>query len=1092
MADPLTRLAQRPKIAAICGAGVVIAGLLSLFGMPVEWVPTVELPAVNITAFWPGASPESVERYVTAPIERSLRGITGTTKVESYSAEGRVFLRLEVSSEVRLAFFLSEVSDRLAALRPSLPPFVVPHVTPEIPESLRERQGFLTLQLAGRSDPRRLRELAEQAVAPQLRRLPGIASVVAEGGEEQEILVSVRSEALSRYGVSSAAVTQDLAEALLSRSFGWLREQGGQALLFRPSLASLESIARLPVAGGPERGSPLRLSDIADVRLGAAPLRSISRVDGRPVVALILDRAPASDLLKTAVRVQSEIPRITASLPAGMRLLVAEDRSRDVRDELRLLQLQGGVGALLIGGVLWAMFRSLRAVLVIAFSVATSVAMALAVMRLSGLTLNLLTLGGLVTLAGILIDSSTVVLDRMIGSGGPPGAADRRERAERCVRAARSVLSPLLACTASASAVFLPMVYMSGDLRALFAAFAVAATTALWFSLASASILVPALGQFALARPGKTSALLLRARRHLERNALLLYRLAGRRPGWTLLLLGLAVGAPVHLLPDTLREPSAGWESARQEQIAETYNRTIGSRSVRNTRLWLDPLVGGATRMFFRNVQIGSTWNQQARPELVVTLQPPGGTPIEQADEQIKKFEKRALGSPAVESVLTRVVDDVAQLRIAFPKGSEAWEEPLALREALIGQAIQVAGMEVRVTGLTSIGFYSGLGEAAGFTIEAFGPSYLRLGEVIAEFATQLARDPRVAQVDVGADRFGQASSREVFELRWNPAATRQTGLTTVDVAERLSQRLFTWHPSFFCFFGSDPRMAVRVLTKSDKNYELPLLLQTVLSEGGGRDLRLAGLADLRRHPQPLAIERENQQYRTYLQIYYRGPYQMGRKLIDRQIRTQSLPPGYRLQRLKYSLVDDNFKQQIPWLGLAALGLIFLAIASALESWRLAGWAMVGLPLAWIGVALGFSWSGEDCSEGAFLGLFLIAGLAVNSGILLMDRFRSLSLAHPCNAPRTLILLAIRDRLRPLWATTLTSVLAMLPVLLMPESSPFWRELAVAVIGGLVSSCILGPLALVAMVSRRSSRIPRPVCIDLAQAKQVPANSKTQ
>lgn len=196
----------------------------------------------------------------------------------------------------------------------------------------------------------------------------------------------------------------------------------------------------------------------------------------------------------------------------------------------------------------------------------------------------------------------------------------------------------------------------------------------------------------------------------------------------------------------------------------------------------------------------------------------------------------------------------------------------------------------------------------------------------------------------------------------------------------------------------------------------------------------------------------------------------MGKEWIEREIKEASLPPGYRFEQPTHSLLAKETRREILWLVLGTLALVYLVIAAVLESWRLAGLVMLSVPLAWIGVAPGFVWSGESFGEGAFLGTLLIIGVAVNSSILLAYCFHQLRAARPGTASSLLALIAVRSRLRPMWATTLCSVVGILPMLLLPGAKSFWIGLAITVVGGLLSSTLLAPVAIVALLSWRSPR----------------------
>ena len=451
----------RPKALLIWTAALLVAGAWTALRLPLEWSPSVELPSVSVTAAWPGASPRAVERYVAAPLERSLRAIPGTAKIESYSQESQAFLRLEVAPGRDLGLYLAEVSDRVAALRRSLPDRVVPRLAHDVPEALQDEQGFMTLQLVGALDPVALRRLAQERVAPLLRGLPGVAGLTLDGGEERELLLSVDADRLEAHGTSIDAVRNTLSEALASRSYGWLRTPGGHALAWSAGQETISVLSSLAVDRGDGEGGLVRIADLATVSLGRAPLRSLSRVDGKPVVTLRLDRTPGSHLLEASDAVHRAMESLRGDLPAGVDLLVADDRSDDVRRQLRDLAFRGGLSLVAILVVLLAMLGSGRSAALVLGSVAAALALALLLMAPLGLTLNLLTLAGLSLLSGLLVDNAVVVVERLLveRKGGASGTGFAAVR-----RAIVAVWVPLLGCTLTPAIAFLPMVYLSGEL----------------------------------------------------------------------------------------------------------------------------------------------------------------------------------------------------------------------------------------------------------------------------------------------------------------------------------------------------------------------------------------------------------------------------------------------------------------------------------------------------------------------------------------------------------------------------------------------------------------------------------------------------
>jgi hydrophobic/amphiphilic exporter-1 (mainly G- bacteria), HAE1 family len=1049
-------------------ASLVALGVWSCLRIPLEWVPSLESPRVGIEALWPGASARAVETEVTTRLEQALQDIASVKSLESQTAEGTAVVQSELMENRSIGVLRFEMLDRLAALSRRLPEGVSLNLIASTPEAFRDDLGFMTLQLVAPLAPAALRELAERDIAPRFFKLPGVAGGEIAGGEQRELLARVAPERLDIHRQPVVALREKLAGILHGRSYGTLPVAAGQVLLYRQGERALSSLAELPLATAPgAQPTALRLNDLCRVELGVAPLRSVSRINGKPVVSLMLERSPGSHLLRVARDVNRVVAETRKALPPGAELLVADDRSESIREQFRDLALRGGLGLLLVVLTLAAILRSRRAVMLVLLVAILSLAAAMILFQILGITLNVLTIAGLVLLFGLLADNAIIVTERLqveLAARSDGGLSGYAAAAGRAVRA---VWLPLVGGTLTTCAVFLPMVYLSGELRKLFASFAVLCSLTLVLSLVASVFIVPNLGQ------GLRSRRVRKAAPSHARWLLFPYRFNLRLPKLSLLLLALAIGLPTPLLPDLIEEPEEGWPSEESRHFAERYNATFGSERFRTARVWLDPLLGGVTRPFLQKVELGKRWDFNERPEIRVRLQLPAGTGIQRTDERIRLFEQEALASPAVERTLVNVRERTATLRVLFRDKATDTDEPYLLRERLIAHALQMAGLEISISGLLPTGFYNGLGEVSGLTVHAFGAGYEGLEEAAQGFARRLASYPRVAGVDVNAAERGQAPAREVVRFHWGPEAGAQTGLSARALAAALQPRLWREAPDFYTDFEGAPRMPVRVVMEGAEDVDLEALLGTPLAADTGGPVRLADHAELSFDKDPPVIERFDQQYRRTLRVFFRGPYEMGRKMLDREIASMRLPPGYRLERPKSEFFTAEVQKEFLWLVLGTIALVFLVIAAVLESWRLAAVAMLAVPLAWIGIALGFLLTGQNFAEGAFIGVLLTVGIVVNDSILLTDRYRRLRQARPGSPVPRLALLALRQRLRPMWATTLTSIAGLLPLLVLPKAGNFWVGLAVTVVGGLLASTLLAPMAVFATLSSAAARKPR-------------------
>jgi len=1059
---------RRPVAVLSWALAILLAGMWAASDVPLEWVPRVELPEVRVSASWQGASPRSMERYVAAPIERAVQRVPGAEHIESYSQEGTTTITVQVSEDVDLGPFVAELNEQLSVVRPTLPERVTPRLTKRIPAALRDEQGFMTLQLIGPMTPEQLRELADERVAPLLSSVQGVADVEVRGGAEQELLVSLSPDRLAGYGIDASIVQQRLSEATRDAVYGRIKEGGSAVLLLSPGEERLTELRNVVLSHREGSDRPVRLRDVAEVRVGAAPTRNVSRIDGQPVVTLRLERASGSHMLSVARAVEERLGDVQAELPEETRLLIADDRSEDVRAELRDLQWRGGLGLVLVLFVLLFMLKSVRASAIVCFSVAVALAVSLALMGPLNLTLNLLTLGGLVLVFGLLIDNAVVVVEQLILQRKrlrARGYSGYELEAEAARESLRAVWLPLLGGTLSTMAVMLPLIYLSGELRDLFVPFGVLVALTLAASLVSAALLIPVMSRF-LPTPEEWQI----SWRGLRRYAAAPYRVSARFPKTTLLALLLVLGMPFWMIPSSLDPPDDGWPLPA-ERVASLYGDVMGSDIVRDAREWLDPGLSGVMRPFFQEVDFGQRWSFETRPEVSVRMSFPPGNPIERADSLMQIFEQSALTSDAVSRTLTNISERQATMRVQFTEESLETAEPYLVRERLIQRAAgQIAGIRVFIGGLLPQGYSSGLGGGiAGMRVEALGPNYEDLEALTEEFAERLrAGSARIAEVNTNAGRGWRSETREVLQFRWDADAVAQSGAGANRLSAILRPVFDTQRPSFFAQVEDQPRMPVRIVVAGAEQLDVARVLEQPQVLSDSSQVKLATLTDFQITETPSAIERENQQYKRYVSVEYRGPARMGRDYVEDVLEGMPLPAGYQLDMGQVAFFTQEVQEAFTWVLLATVFLVFLITAAVFESWRLPLVVMLSLPLAGIGVALGFLWMEVPFAEGAFIGMVLLIGIAVNDSILLTDRYRQLLTLRPQTATNVLARMAVRERLRPMWTTTLSTIVAMLPLLVFPDGSEFWMGLALTVTGGLLAATLLVPFATVALLCWRS------------------------
>jgi multidrug efflux pump subunit AcrB len=1060
----LDRWLTRPVGVLAWSTALLVAGIWAAHEIPLEWAPKIELPEITVTAAWPGASPRSVERYVTAPIERAAARVAGTERIESSSNEGMASVTVAVHESVDLGFYVAQLNEQLAVLRDQLPDRVSPRLTKRIPESLQDEVGFMQIQVVGPLPMDDLRELTERRIKPRLQSLQGLAEIEIQGGATRELLVELDPDLLETFGLGPDEVRRRVLELTGDDAYGRLRGAGSSVLLVRSAEERVESYRDLLIRTVPVSGAPLRLRDLGRIAIGPAPVRSISRIDGNPVVSMRIDRARGSHMVQVAEAVHDRLDEIQAEMPSDVRILIADDRSESVREQLHDLAWRGGMGLLLVILVLLFMLRSVRATLVVVFAVGVSIAVAFLLLGPSGLTLNLLTIAGLVLVFGLLVDNAVVVVEVMLARRGPGAARE----------ALQTVWLPLVGGTLSTMIVMLPLVYLSGDLRELFLPFGVLVALTLAVSLAVAALVVPVLAQ-GLPRPEPHRGF----GRKLRRMAAVPYRWAGRFPRSTLVVMLLVLGLPVWLVPTRFSfvDASGTDPDAPLMRLAALYNDVFDRSWIRSARERVDPLLGGMMRRFEREVSFGAAWHFGTRPEVSVSMGFPPGHPIARADSIMSVFEREALASASVERTILRISEESARLRVQFREGTLETAEPYLMRERLISHAVNTGGLRISVGGLLPEGYYSGSGGGiSGISVEARGPNYADLDRLVNRFADYLrGRSRRVAGIDVNAQRYyGFAQSRQVLRFDWTAEAQARSGASAATIAGALSPIFRTRFPSAWVDLDEAVQTPIRIVLAGAEDVDVDRVISRPLSVSDSLDIRLAGLARYRVEERPSRIERIDQRYRRFVNIDFRGPPQMPNDFIDAALAGFAVPVGYELDRARYAFFTERVKEQYSWALWATILLVFIVTAAVFESWKLPVVVMLSVPTAGIGVAAGFLWTGANFAEGAFIGTILMIGIAVNDSILLVDRYRQLRELRPSTSRSVLARLAVRERLRPMFTTTLTSIVTMVPMLVFPDESDFWLGLAVTVIGGLSASTLLAPVVGVAALSVRDrpARMP--------------------
>ncbi|HUH17292.1 MAG TPA: efflux RND transporter permease subunit, partial [Methylomirabilota bacterium] len=488
---------RRPVTVAMAYLTIAALGVLAWRNLPIELLPDTDLPALTITAQWPGSSPEVVEAFLTSPIEATAQQVRGVEKVTSTSTEGVASVEVEFGLETNMEYARLELSDRLSGLERDLPvgayaPIVEQYVPDEFAE---QQQPLLAYTATGPYTLEALREYLTTETEPELRQIQGVGQILVYGGRDRILEIELDEIRIQSLGLRPADVRARVSQMEVISEAGAVNLDGGRfrTISIRERPSSIEEVRSLPVLT--DQGRIVRIRDIGVVRDTYEEADRYYRIDGRPAVSFVVYRSPRSNAVATADMVKARVTELEAHLPPGVRFILDRDQSTDIRKQLTDLRTRAMIAAVIVLLVLLAFLRSARAAIIVYATVAFSVLITVNAVYFAGMTLNLLTLMGLAMGFGLVVDNAIVVLENVYR---------HRRRGVPAMRAAeegtREVLLPILAATGTTVAVVVPFVYLQGELRVYYVPLAIVVGLALIASLFVAFTFTPALGARLLGR----------------------------------------------------------------------------------------------------------------------------------------------------------------------------------------------------------------------------------------------------------------------------------------------------------------------------------------------------------------------------------------------------------------------------------------------------------------------------------------------------------------------------------------------------------------------------------------------------------------
>jgi HAE1 family hydrophobic/amphiphilic exporter-1 len=1006
---------RRPIAVAMAYAAVTLLGVAAWLHIPVELLPETQLPRLTVRAIWQGASPEATEAFLTSPLEAAIQQVRGVEKVSSVSEEqngtGTATISVEFARGTDMDFVRLDLSERLAALDEELPEGAArPVVESYVPEEFQDQnRPFLRYTVTGPYTTEALRAHVDDAVAPELRQVDGVADVQAQGGRDRLLEIEVDEKRALALGLDPEWIRTRVRELEYVREAGVVRDGGTEyTLAIRQRPEDAAEVRRLPLLT--DGGRIVRLEDVATVRDTYEDPRAHYRIDGQPAVSFVVMKEIGTNAVRVADRVKARLEQVAPTHPRGARLILDDDESDAIRTQLTDLRGRALSGGVIVFVVLLFFLRSFRSAAIVFSSIAFSVLITLNLIYFGGLTLNVLTLMGLAMGFGLVIDNSVVVLENIYRRRRLGDAVEEAAR-----RGAGEMVLPVLAATATTIIVFVPFVYLQGELRLFYVPLAIVVGFTNLASLFVTFTFIPALAG----------------------------RLLGARGAWS-------------------REPHAAGAPPAEEKpplYARVYGGMIRGSLRRPWTVMLLSLLalGGSWHLFDKYVTRGTVWRpwweQQSYIDISVKL--PRGEELSRTDELARYFEQRLRAMPEVERFTTNVYPQAARIVVTFPDSLENTGIPVAVKEQMEAYSHLFGGAEVRVYGYGP-SFYGGGGSPPNYSIQVLGYNYETVRDIAEDLGERLKRFSRIQDVDTNSSGawYSRDKATEVV-LRIDRQRLGMHALSAQAVVNRVAAAVGGQSRKDVLRMGGE-ELSFAIRTGDRERMDLLALQEMLIPAPAGGAVRLADVAVLEEREVLSRILREDQQYQRTISYEFRGPTKLGDRVRDAVVDATRLPAGYTVIGKEEWRWSDEERGQIWGVLAVSLVLIFMVTAALFESLRLPLCVLGTVPMALIGVFLTFFFTDASFTREAFIGVIMMGGVVVNNATLLVDHVNQLR-RREVLALEPAIVRGTLERVRPILMTSAVTILGLLPLVVLSESADanIWNALGYALLGGLASSTVL-------------------------------------
>lgn len=995
---------KRPITVLMIMLSIVVLGLISLKRLPLTFLPEVSSSRLNIFVPYRSSSPEEVERLITVHIEDIVSTVSRLKSITSTSSATGASVTVEFEDGTDMDLAAMEVRNRLDLVWAYLPDdveriFIRRWQSTDMP--------VINFTVSWNGSGGQFNDLVRYQLLPRIQRIEGVANVDLRGLEEKSVIVELDQDLMRAYGVDPFNLMQSIRSNNLNLSAGFVYD-GGRKFSVRTigEYRSVEEIARTPI-----RGTNLYLKDIATIRFGIPEKKRYQRLNGKDAISFVVYKAFNANVVDVCNRVKAVLKEIQQEPRfRDLNIQIYRDQSREIVSSLRNLRDAGLVGAVLAVLVLFVFLRKVRSTLIIATAIPIAILFAFLVMYLlrlrpieSQITLNLISMMGMVYAIGMLVDPSIVVLENIFRHKQEEGLNAR----DAAIVGSREVGMAILAATLTTMIVFMPLIMLQGGFMSrMMYDFGIVICTILFSSMAIAITLVPLMA----------SRIFTGKERQKARELVWLQNTYARVIRWTL----------------------------RHRLLT----------------------VAGAVAIFLFSYYLSTKIDREFQPpapsrRLDFRVDLPGSYTLEQMNQLFGEIEKKLLARKDAWDIQAVSTDfgvgrssrgGRGRLTVFLKEQPQTGLTTMAILDSIRSILPSLPGVRFRFGGMHHMS-----GQRSGINIQLKGESPEVLELLAEEVVARISDIPGIRDIETSYEE-----GQEEVQIVMNRERVNRHGLSSQRVARSVQSALTERAASKFK--TRDREVDILINLKEEDRTSLEKLRNLAVQSPQSEPVPLYTLAEMQVARGPESIQRESRRRTLSIQasLYRRGMATSTRE-VQKRLADLKLPPGYSWEfgsnwrRWRESEAMSMFSI------LLALLLILMIMASLFESLIHPFTIITSVGFALIGVFLIFWITGTNLSSVAYLGILVVCGLVVNNGIILVDHINQLR--RKGLTRHDAIVKGGMDRIRPILMTAATTNLGLLPMIVplffpsifgpIEGRAGMWAPVGLAVFGGLTTSTFL-------------------------------------